>query len=310
MDAEGWWSLQFILPPDTADSPESQADTRDDLDSATPQGGDRRTPDRTHTPQQIGSNSRKRKPSTQGPSEDSGRSRLSKRVRDRESNAAAAAAAAAAVPAVPLVREVLSQDKKLFKTANELLAPFDISLGSTEDLKTRPEEELSGKPELFLQDFQTLLRTWDDDKGNVLLYGDGIESPDELPGMALVDLDNTSYHPGGKSNGPEKGVGRWVRSINNARLPILQVCLEWLKALLFKVDAPSTYRTVQWNEELRHTIYDILAVCDEMLWQHITGLYDDLKQRGCGSDELHILEVRILSTFEYGVSFNSPSGHR
>src|SRR5690606_29212419 len=142
-----------------------------------------------------------------------------------------------------------------------------------DDLKTRPDEDLSGKPELYLQDFQTLLRNWDDDKGNVLLYGDGIESPDELPGMALVDLDNTSYHSGGKSNVPEKGIGRWVRSINNANLPLLPVSLEWLKALPFKPDGPSTYRTSQWNEELRHNIYDILAICDDMLWDHIGILY-------------------------------------
>jgi len=102
--------------------------------------------------------------------------RASKRVRNRESNAAAVAAS---VPA-STEKGIEAMDELLFLTANRLLDPYGVEMGEASSLRPdlKKDEvddvEVGDRPELYVKDFKNILMKWNEDKGNVLIYGEGV----------------------------------------------------------------------------------------------------------------------------------------
>ena len=123
--------------------------------------------------------SNKRKSSASQAEAEAGNVRSSKRVRNREVHAAEKAAAAA--PAMTQ-REMVSSDERLFSVASRCFEPLGLSIGTAASLRPIPpkkddDDEAPHSPvdaETYVKDFKAILMGWDDDKGNVVLYGEGI----------------------------------------------------------------------------------------------------------------------------------------
>ncbi|KAL7269105.1 Histone transcription regulator 3 [Rhizina undulata] len=259
-----------------------------------------------------GSGNRKRKSTSIGidPATDAGRSRLSKRQRDKkEADAAAAAAAAAATPESKKSKvRMETQDEKLFNTAEECFGPLGISFGTASSLKIKSTnvsstsslngngngnigdgiETDSEKEDMYLQDFKKILKDWDDDKGNVILYGDGIQPPDEAAqGMAFLDLE--SNVPNRPVLAGDEGLRRWVRGVNSRGLTPEEAGLEWIKSLCLR-DIPlpkpskrkpplaaggaSSWMRHTWPEPLRDIVASMAGECEEILWKYF-NLYEE-----------------------------------
>lgn len=316
------------LPPPSIDSPSStctatpQETTPDLGEAVTTDDGDIRMTEAMQTvaEMQKDSSNRKRKSTSLGGADELGRSRLSKRVRDREN--ANAAAAAAAPPPAP-VRQLVFQDEKLFETVEMCFSPLGISLGQPSALKAgiRGDDETISPRDQYLPDFKSILRNWDDDKGNVILYGEGIQDPKEeaTPGTALLSIESSSslniHHP--VLSGGE-GLKKWLKVLDKDGTHVKEFCLNWLKALLMRdwVDSVSNETKVQndilagqgksswlrhsWPETLRDVVVAMVNDCEELLWNHFKEWEVDYKCRlnsvgveTFGEKDLATVEVRI-----------------
>ena len=243
-----------------------------------------------------GSATRKRKSASLGADGgDGGRSRLSKRQRDKkEADAAAAAAAAAAPESKQKVRQE-TQNEKLFNTADECFSPLGISLGTASSLmpktgRSSSENNGGAMEDLYLDDFKKILQDWDDDKGNVLLYGDGIQSPDEAAqGMAFLDLE--ANVPSRPVLSGDENLRKWVNSVNARGLSPLEAGFEWLKALCMR-DVPglgkarkirgslgtsvaSSWVRHSWPEPLKEVVTAMANMCEEMCWDYFKGYLEN-----------------------------------
>lgn len=311
-------SLQIIIPP--LDGEEASRETTPD--QPTPASGSKSgtataeenedttmtdasalepAPPPTTGRRRSGSATRKRKSASLGAEgADAGRSRLSKRQRDKkEADAAAAAAAAAAPESKQKIRQE-TQDEKLFSTAEECFSPLGVSLGTASALKFKAgAESTSGDPagikeDLYLDDFRKILQYWDDDKGNVILYGDGVQSPDEAThGMAFLDLEaNVQSRPALIG---DEGLKRWV-NIANARGPSPQEAgFEYLKALCMRetgstgsvkkmrgtlgTTEASSWVRHSWPESLKETVTAIANECEEICWTFFKRFEENLVSR-------------------------------
>jgi hypothetical protein len=239
---------------------------------------------------------RKRKSTSMGDVTDSGRSRLSKRQRDKKAADAAAAEAASTPENRSKVRQD-TQDEKLFNTADDCFSPFGLSLGSACALKINfnPDTMDIGdgeKCDLYLEDFKAILQTWDDDKGNVILYGDGIQSPAEAAqGMSFLDLEpNVPSRP---LLAGDEGLRRWVKGVNMRGLCASQAAFEWLKALCRRdVDVrhkksktptissgTSSWAKHNWPDSLKATVLAAANKCEEICFQYFKDVIEDLGTR-------------------------------
>lgn len=277
---------------------------------------------------QKDSTNRKRKSTSLGGTDELGRSRLSKRVRDREN-----ANAAAAVPPPPPVRQSVSQDDKLFETAETCFGPFGLSLGKSSTLKIgrRSEDDGLSPKDRYLGDFKNILRDWDDDKGNVVLYGEGIQDPKEeaTPGTALLNIEaaasSNTYHQ--VLSGGE-GLRKWLKAFDTEGIHVKEICMEWLKALLMREwvdkqsgstmlhnnmlagDGKSSWLRHSWPEPLRDVVVAMVIDCEELLWNHFKEWELDYKNRlsehGVGAfceKDLATIEVRQSHSAISGVQF-------
>ena len=259
-----------------------------------------------------GSATRKRKSASLGADGgDGGRSRLSKRQRDKkEADAAAAAAAAAAPESKQKVRQE-TQNEKLFNTADECFSPLGISLGTASSLMPKTGssggENNGAREDMYLDDFKKILQDWDDDKGNVLLYGDGIQSPDEAAqGMAFLDLE--ANVPSRPVLSGDENLRKWVNSINARGLSPLEAGFEWLKALCMR-DAPglgkarkirgslgtstaSSWIRHSWPEPLKEVVTAMANMCEEMCWGYFKGYLENFvaHPHPFGDDDYAIIE--------------------
>lgn len=239
-----------------------------------------------------GSTARKRKSASLGANEgDAGRSRLSKRQRDKkEADAAAAAAAAAAPESKQKVRQE-TQDEKLFNTADVCFSPLGIRLGTASSLKIKVSNTdttgdgagaVVARDDLYLNDFKKILQDWDDDKGNVVLYGDGIQSPDETAqGMAFLDLETNV--PSRPVLAGDEGLRKWVKLVNSRGCTPKEAGFEWLKALCVRdVHVSGKRATIRgilgsggqsswvrhnWPDALREVVTAIAKECEDVLWR-------------------------------------------
>lgn len=154
--------------PDSATTARSNTDDVAMTDSGEAEG--RPEPRRRST-----STSNKRK-STAALDAENNNVRASKRVRNRESNAAAVAAS---VPA-STEKGIEAMDELLFLTANRLLEPYGVEMGEASSLRPELKKddgddvEAGDRPELYVKDFKNILMKWNEDKGNVLIYGEGV----------------------------------------------------------------------------------------------------------------------------------------
>ena len=241
---------------------------------------------------------RKRKSTSMGgDGADSGRSRLSKRQRDKKAADAAAAEAAMTPESRAKVRQD-AQDEKLFNTADDCFSPLGLSLGNAHALKFNPPDaatETHDGPktdELCLEDFKAILRTWDDDKGNVILYGDGIQSPAEAAqGMSSLDLEaNTPSRP---LLAGDEGLRKWVKTVNTRGLGAEQAAFEWLKALCRKDLDPlnkksrsttvssgqSSWVKYNWPDFLKATVLIAVDNCGESCYRYLKNVELRLSER-------------------------------
>lgn len=268
-------------------------------DSATlaaPTGGRRRS----------GSAARKRKSASLGATEgDAGRSRLSKRQREKkEADAAALAAAAAAPESKAKVRQE-TQDEKLFATAELCFSPLGIHLGAASTLKitppggTGPGGALVCRDDLYLSDFKTILQDWDDDKGNVVLYGDGIQSPDETAqGMAFLEMETNV--PSRPILVGDEGLRRWVRLVNQRACTPKEAAVELLMALCVRdvhhrpggkkaavkgvlgQGGQASWVRHNWPEPLREVVTALARECEDVLWRFFKVFESELATRVAG----------------------------
>ncbi|KAF8457831.1 hypothetical protein BGX38DRAFT_1139298 [Terfezia claveryi] len=294
------------LPPPSVDSLISspstatpQETTSDSLEITNADDGDIQMAEAAPTIAEIqkDSTNRKRKSTSLGGADEHGRSRLSKRVRDREN-----ANAAAAVPPPLPVRESVSQDDKLFETVETCFGPLGISLGKSCALKIelKGEDEGLTPKDQYLTDFKNILRHWDDDKGNVVLYGEGIQDPKEeaTPGTALLSIEASSssntYHP--VLSGDE-GLKKWLRAFDTEGTHVKEICMEWLKALLMRewldtqsvptklhndmlaAERKSSWLRHSWPEPLTDVMVAMVKDCEELLWNHFKEWELDYKNR-------------------------------
>ncbi|KAI5841141.1 hypothetical protein DFP73DRAFT_516695 [Morchella snyderi] len=251
-----------------------------------------------------GSAARKRKSASLGANEgDAGRSRLSKRQRDKkEADAAAAAAAAAAPDSKAKVRQE-TQDEKLFNTADELFSPLGVHLGTASSLKVKTEATgaLVARDDLYLSDFKKILQDWDDDKGNVVLYGDGIQGPDETAqGMAFLDLETNV--PSRPILGGDEGLRKWVKLVNSRGCTPKEAAFEWLKALCVRDVHPtgtkrpsirgilgsggqSSWIRHNWPDVLRETVTAVAKECEDVLVRFFREHVAALTERGVFLEE-------------------------
>lgn len=231
------------------------------------------------------SSTRKRKSTSMGAdTTETGRSRLSKRQRDKKD---ADAAAAAGTPESKQKVRQETQDEKLFNTVYDCFSPLGISLGAASSLKIyttsdnlASDEVDVAKDSLHLQDFKKILQTWDDDKGNVILYGDGIQSVAEAAdGMAYGDLEaNTPSRP---LLVGDEGLRTWVRCLNSRELCAEAVGLEWLRALCKRgpealrskkgkdtlgISGQSGWIKYSWPDYLKNTALHIATLCEDIAW--------------------------------------------
>lgn len=257
-----------------------------------------------------GSAARKRKSASLGAAEgDAGRSRLSKRQREKkEADAAALAAAAAAPESKQKVRQE-TQDEKLFATAELCFAPLGIHLGAASALKLGASPTtgagasvLVSRDDLYLSDFKTILQDWDDDKGNVVLYGDGIASPDETAqGMAFLEMETNV--PSRPVLASDEGLRRWVRHVNARACTPKEAAVEWLMALCVRdvhhragTHAKPMVRGIlgsggqaswvrhSWPEPLREAVTKVARECEDVLWRFFSCFAGALAERIRGGE--------------------------
>lgn len=265
----------------------------------------------TVTETQKDGTNRKRKSTSLGGIDELGRSRLSKRVRDREN-----ANAAASAPPPPPVRQSVSQDDKLFETVQKCFSPFKKNLGKSTALKIGrgSEEEACSPEDLYLSDFKHILRDWDDDKGNVVLYGEGIQDPKEeaTPGTALLSMETTSAsttpHPilsGGE------GLRKWLRKFGVQGIHVKEFCMEWLKALLMREwtdsaksnndilagGGKSSWLRHSWPEPLRDVVVAMVNDCEQLLWNYFKEWEVDYKKR-LNDGGVEVFSEKDLATIE------------
>ena len=287
--------LESGTKSETALADDNEDISMTDASCALAPAGDRR---------RSGSANRKRKSTSMSlDGLDSGRSRLSKRQRDKKAADAAAAEAAATTPESRAKVRQDSQDEKLFVTADECFSPFGLSLGHASTLKINtngtdsadasddPASKQDEKCDLYVEDFKAILQTWDDDKGNVILYGDGIQSPAEAAqGMSFLDLE--ANIPSRPLLSGDEGLRKWVRAVNGRGLSATQAAFEWLKALCKKDIDPrhknkhltvsagqSSWTKHNWPEPLKATALAIACKCEEFCYRYFGELKSDLGTR-------------------------------
>ncbi|KAA8895625.1 hypothetical protein FN846DRAFT_968781 [Sphaerosporella brunnea] len=241
---------------------------------------------------------RKRKSTSMGvDTSESGRSRLSKRQRDKKAADAAAAEAAASTPESKAKVRQDTQDEKLFNTVDDCFSSFGLSLGTASALKINfnPDAMYANdgeKSDLYLEDFKTILQTWDDDKGNVILYGDGIQSPAEAAqGMSFLDLE--ANIPNRPLLVADEGLRKWVKGINLRGLGASQATFEWLKTLCRRdVDSRNKKSKIQtlssgtsswtkhnWPDFLKTTVLAAADKCEAACFQYFKDVIEELETR-------------------------------
>ncbi|KAK6337757.1 Histone transcription regulator 3 [Orbilia brochopaga] len=255
-------------------SPDGDVAMADDQDSERPAAVRRRST----------STNAKRKGSAV-PVDAEGSTRASKRVRNRESNAAAAAAAV--TPEIT-PREAVVLEDRLFRTANELFAEIGVSLGPSSLLKPEGKKEddddnhVFSTADTYIKDFKSILVEWDDEKGNVALYGEGIKKPDEEI-LSLQSFTQTAPSTAQSQKPmltPEDGLRRWIQRANSQRLQIPELCSSFLRALLSpgKNDEKSKYSTYSWSESLKDVVRMMVDHCNEGFARRFQKLRDDMNE--------------------------------
>ncbi|CCX34661.1 Similar to Histone transcription regulator 3 homolog; acc. no. Q2UBW0 [Pyronema omphalodes CBS 100304] len=283
----------------TESGPKSETATADDEADVTMTDASNQLLSTPAGRKRSGSANRKRKSTSMIDISD-GRSRLSKRQRDKKAADAAAAEAAAATPERGSKVRQDTQDEKLFNTADECFSPLGLSLGNASTLKALPsadamdtsdETEKQDKGDLAIEDFKAILQTWDDDKGNVILYGDGIQTPaDAAQGMSFLDLE--ANVPSKPLLSKDEGLRKWARNINTHGLTANQAAFEWLKSLCKKepdnkhkksrpsVSAgKSSWVKHSWPEPLKSTALTIASKCEDICFNYFKNAEDNLNLR-------------------------------
>lgn len=239
-----------------------------------------------------GSTTRKRKSTSMGI--DTAGSRLSKRQMAKKDAEAAAAAAAASTPESKSRVRQDSQDAsdRLFNTVEDLFAPFNLSLGTVESLRIslvaedKDKETSCNKDDLFVEDFKTIMQTWDDSKGNVILYGEGIQAPAEAAqGVRFLEMEANA--PTKPALPADEGLRRWVKRVNGKALGPEEVAFEWLKALTRRntehrkpskkvpkkpLPAQSDWMRYSWPDSLKHSAVEIARSSEDLLYRYFKNV--------------------------------------
>ncbi|TGZ82588.1 hypothetical protein EX30DRAFT_317948 [Ascodesmis nigricans] len=304
--------INIVIPP--GDSDQDSRDTTPDEESATaksepPVADDTDVPMADGTVASLiasndsdrrrsGSGNRKRKSTSMGV--DTAGSRLSKRQRDKKEADAAAAAAAASTPESKAKIRNEAADEKLFNTIDDLFSPFGLTLGTAESLRISATAEegdasMAGKKDLYIEDFKALLQQWDDKKGNVILYGDGIQSTAEIAqSMRFMELEASATTKPALPD--DEGLRRWVKDVNSQSLSAEEAAVEWLKALTRRDTSSrktskrncskskssseqSLWIKYQWPDALRNAVMDVADISEDTLWERFKDIEGDINDR-------------------------------
>ncbi|KAH0562228.1 hypothetical protein GP486_003076 [Trichoglossum hirsutum] len=270
--------------------------------------------------------------SVQGPP-DGGRGR-SKRIRARESNASAAATAEiSAIERANQFEEKLQvfvdADEYLFECLGNLFDKLGVTgLGTLQDLKlaiseeevyatadSEEEQKQRREHDTVIQDLRKLLTRWDDDKGNVIIYGDGIDDPG---GRLQPGAPGNSRNAGliaflehAKTGGRKvadrpllsggQGLDKFARRVNKQWLHVNEVAFQWLECLLVR-ERPSaegktlplstsagllgekgmaSYSRHLWPDVLKETTVQVIVILDAFIYQKIDSIiaYRDMDLR-------------------------------
>jgi len=246
---------------------------------------------------------------------DGGRIR-SKRIRARESVADAVASEEAT--GTDIARYVSDQlealtraDHWMFEVVNGLLSKLGVlSLGSLDELKTCIDDtdevelvsDLSGKENqrqrcTAIQDLRQILQTWTDEKGNIILAGNGVEDASSNIGRArnsglTIFLEHSKRQAQKATTRPllsaDVGLARFQEDLERNWLCINEVAFRWIKHLLLPT-APtsgrtrggdavlthptygSTYTDYTWPEPLKEAIVQILVGQDDYIYKAMEG---------------------------------------
>jgi len=255
---------------------------------------------------------------------DGGRIR-SKRIRARESVADAGANEEST--GVGLAKYVSDQleaitraDHWIFEVVGGLLSKLGVqTLGSLDELKISVEEAEEDIPSIsderevrrsrrtVIQDLRQILRSWTDEKGNVVLYSDDVEDPNSNIGGArnsglTIFLEHSKRGGQKVTTRPllstDDGLASFQDTINETWMYVNEAAFHWIKSLLLPVvpalghtrtdsctstgqGQGSTYTVYVWPDALKETVVQILVGQDGFIFKAM-------------EDEALSLEDRIL----------------
>lgn len=208
--------------------------------------------------------------------------------------------------------EVLTRaDHWMFEVVNDLLSKLGVfSLGSLDELKTCIDDtdevelvsDLRGKENqrqrcTAIQDLRQILQTWTDEKGNIILAGNGVEDASSSIGRArnsglTIFLEHSKRQAQKATIRPllsaDVGLARFQEELERSWLCINEVAFRWIKHLLLPTvptsgrtrggDAVltdptygSTYTDYTWPEPLKEAIVQILVGQDDYIYKAMEG---------------------------------------
>lgn len=202
-------------------------------------------------------------------------------------------------------------DHWMFEVVNGLLSKLGVkSLGSLDELKTCIGEtdevglvgDLRGNGNqrqrcTAIQDLRQILQTWTDEKGNIVLAGNGVEDASSNIGRArnsglTIFLEHSKRHAQKVATRPllsaDAGLARFQGELDRKWLCINEVAFRWIQNLLSPTvrtssrtrgdDAVfahqshgSTYTDYTWPEPLKEAIVQILVGQDDYIFRAMEG---------------------------------------
>ncbi|KAF2457884.1 hypothetical protein BDY21DRAFT_343050 [Lineolata rhizophorae] len=246
--------------------------------------------------------SRKRSTESAGLPEtaEGGRAR-SKRIRARESIAEGGSSAADAA-ALELARQIEDQmqgyiqaDAWLFEVTEKLFSRLHIPIPrSPQTLRDSlaaedVDEDSSASAErdewrAAVRDLDSILRNCPPEAAGILLSA-GDQTLDQLGGTSkeaslnavLAHAKAATSPPDAKVNFPEsKGLGRWLKWVNEQWMASSEVAWEWVACLLRRGAFPglkntSSYLYHHWSEDLKRIVVQITVRMDEYIYQQLVS---------------------------------------
>ncbi|GLB09644.1 histone transcription regulator 3 [Aspergillus tubingensis] len=247
-------------------------------------------------------------------------------------------------------------DEWLFGTVGTLLSNLDVTdLGSIDDLRkqvcsTNESNDSAtavtcapeGAGHLLVRDLMDLIKSWDEAKSHAMHQPDNLSTLQDIRGMGKSGIAIFLEHSRKSTRklgikqvlSGEDALYTFLRTVNDGWLPLHDVALCWLKALLMpdfakyatddilQQDGPvveSAYTLYQWPDTLKEAVVQLLLHEDEYIYRHMREQIDNLENNvlSNGSGRLaystqYLSDLEMLQTlFELHLdiyaSINNPN---